>query len=122
MSTDTRTLTPAQSRRIGYKVLFSVCEDAVAVASKIDGVAVSPDVAECEDAAAKRRWDMTEPFHPEIQAAATWMADVVADDVTTSDDSQDLIEDIKDQYAADFAAFGVAMLGVLIEEGRIAIL
>jgi hypothetical protein len=119
---ETHALTPAESRCIGYKLLFSVCEDALAVASKIDGVAVSPDVAECEDAAAKARWDLTEALHPEIQAGATWMAEVVADDVTTSDDDQELIEDIKDQYAADFATFGVAMLGVLIEQGRIAIL
>jgi hypothetical protein len=115
----TRSITPAQSRRVGYKVLYSVCEDPADVAARIDGVAVSPDVAECEDAAALARWDRTESCHPIIEAAAAWMAEVVADDVTTSDDTPEVKEGVKDEFASDFAAFGVALLGVLLEEGYI---
>ena len=115
----TRTVDTAQAHRIGYKILFSVCSSPKDVAAKIDGVAISPDVAECEEAAAAKRWDATEPLHDVVNAAASWMAEVVVDDVSTVDDTPELREDLKDEFAQDFATFGVALLGLMLEEGYV---
>jgi hypothetical protein len=115
-----QTITEAQSRRIGYKMLFSVCSEPAEVLGRIDGVPVSPEVADCELAAAEQRVFDTHPFHAIIEAAAAWMADVVVDDVTSEDDDPEMLPAMKDEYASDFAAFGVALLGVLLEEHVIA--
>lgn len=123
---DTVELSPNENRLIGYKVLFAVAPDSPQeLVQRVDplSVGLSPDVVQLEEEAAQRRWELAKPFRPWIEAAASWMTEVIADDLITNDASPEEIEQmresIQEEQGHDVAMFGAALLGILLEEGVI---